>query len=152
MSNAAVTLTGAGTDLRSLVVGGSITGTTIRAAGSVGTVRTRAMLSSSLLAGVTGTTLPTTAADFASTASILSFTVTGSGASFADSDVAAAALGRVAVRQVTTANNGTPFGFASRTLASFTDAEPGVATFRWTPREPTSKLTFAGDFVVRVLG
>ena len=147
--SATVTLTAANaTDLRSLIVGGSITGSTIRTAGSVGTVRARAMLGSSLLAGVTGSALPATAADFASAASILSFSAT----TFADSDVAAASLGRVAVRQVTTANGGTPFGFASRTLASFTDAESGVATFRWTPRDPTSKLTFAGDLVVRVLG
>ena len=157
LTNATVKLTAAGTDVRSLTVGGSITGSTIAAAGSVGAVRARAMLDSTLTAGVASTVtgLPTSAADFATTASIASFTLTGlpaNAASFAGSDVAAATLGRVAVRNVTTANNGTPFGFAADTLASITDAEPGVATFRWTPKEPTSKLTFAGDLAVRVFG
>ncbi len=66
--------------------------------------------------------------------------------------MAAATLGRVAVRDIDTGNGGTAFGFAGDTLASFTDAEPGVATFKWTPREPTSRLAFNGDLAVRVLG
>ncbi len=154
--SAAVTLTAAGgTDLTTLSVGGTIADATVRAAGGIGTVTAAAVTGSTIFAGVTPalTTLPAAASDFAATAGILSFTVTGNAAaSFADSDVAAAALGRVAVRRVATANGGTPFGFASDTLASFTDVEPGVATFRWTPKEPTSKLTFNGDFAVRLLG
>ena len=156
LSGATVSLTAAGTtDVRSLVVGGTLAGSTIRTAGGVGAVTARAVTGSSLLAGVAGTGLPTSAADFAASADILSFSVTGlpgGASSFADSDVAAAILGRVSVRDVTTADGGTPFGFAADSLASFTDAEPGVATFRWTPRDPTSKLAFAGDFAVRVLG
>ena len=158
LSGAALTLTGtAGTDLTALTVGGTITGSTIRAAGSVGSVRTAAMINSTLFAGVSPTTtaLPTAAAEFAAAADILSFTVTGlpgGATSFADSDVAAATLRQVSVRQVDTANGGVPFGFVADALASFTDAEAGVAAFRWTPKEPTSRLTFNGDLVVRVLG
>ena len=153
--SATVTLTAADTtDLSTLTVGGTIAGSTVRAAGSVGSVRAAAVTGSTVFAGVSPavTALPTAASDFAASAGIVSFTVTGAAGTFADSDVAAVALGRVAVRHVTTADGGTPFGFAADTLASFTDAEPGVATFRWTPKQPTTRLTFNGDFAVRVLG
>ena len=155
--SATVNLTAANaTDLTALTVGGTIANSTIRTAGSVGTVRTAAVTGTTFYAGIAPavTALPTTAADFAAAADILSFTVTGlpgGASSFADSDVAAAALGRVTVKDVNTANGGTPFGFASRSLALFTDAEPGVATFRWTPKDPASRLVFGGDLTVRIL-
>jgi hypothetical protein len=158
LSGATIALTAAGaTDLATLTVGGTIDDSTIRATGSVGTVRAAAMTGSALLAGVSPsvTGQPTSAADFAAAADIVSFTVTGlpgGATSFADSDVAAATLGRVSVRDIDTANGGVPFGFAGETLASFTDAEAGVATFRWTPKDPASRLTFNGDLAVRVLG
>jgi hypothetical protein len=154
LSNATIALTAANaTDLSTLTVGGSITGTTLRAEGSIGSVRTAGMTGSTLFAGVAPaiTTLPSDKTDFASAAAIASFTVTGS-TGFADSDVAAAQLGRIAVRDVTTANANTPFGFAAESLASFTDTEPGVATFRWTPKDPTTRLVFNGDLAVRILG
>ena len=156
LTDATFTLTGTGTtDVQRFTVGGTIAGSTITTAGSVGAVRARAMLDSTFLAGVSGTALPASAADFDTDASIKSFTVTGlpaAAASFADSFVSAATLGRVVVRQVQTANGGTPFGFAAGLLASFADAEPGQPTFRWTPRRPTADLSFSGDFVVRVVG
>ncbi len=138
-----------------LTVGGTISDAAIRSAGSFAAVRATAMVGSTLFAGVSPavTTLPTAPTDFATEQHIASFTITGKApGSFADSDIAAAALGRVAVRRVTTDNAGTPFGFAADTLATFTDAEPGVATFRWTPKDPATQLVFNGNLAVRVLG
>jgi subtilisin family serine protease len=158
LSDATLALTAAGaTDLGSLAVGGTIDDSTITTVGSVGTVRAAGMLGSSLLAGVSPavTGLPSAAADYTADDDVLSFTVTGlpgGATSFAGSDVAAARIGAVSLRRVDTANGGVPFGFAADALSSFADAEPGVATYRWTDREPTSRLAFNGDLAVRVFG
>ena len=160
LSGATVTLTGPagkGYDLSSLTVAGTVTGSTVRSAGSVNAVTVGAMSASTLYLGVTPavTGLPTAAADFTSTTDRLNaFTVTGARgttAGLTGSNVAAAAVGHVRVTGLHTANAGTPFGFAAESLALYTDLEPGKKPVVWTPHAGTATLPADGDFKVSLV-
>jgi len=66
-----------------------------------------------------------------------------------DAIVAASDLGRVIVRRVNTDNGGTPFGFASNTLALFVDLELGKRPV--VARNPTTSPTTTGDLRVSLV-
>jgi hypothetical protein len=103
--------------LAHLVVTGQTTNSSITAAGNIASISTGSISGSSIDAGINnGTTLPTTAADFASNASITSIAVTGRGATFSDSDIAAATLGSLSLGEIITASSETRFGIAADTI------------------------------------
>ncbi len=146
MSSATLILIGAqGTDLGSLTVGGTVSSSQIRAAGSIGTVTAGSLSGSLLFAGVIGsvTALPDATSDFISPASISRLTVRGS---FAASDVAANSLGKIVIHSIASGNGGTPFGLATRSLSSI-QSPPD----KWTSRLSPTLLKTDGDFIVRLL-
>ncbi len=160
LASANITLTDAGTlkspDLSSLSVGGTFSDSTLRSTGDINAIHVGAISGSTIFAGVASgvTGLVADATDFTTEAEIASFAVTGVRGSTYDvtnSDIAAAVLGKVVVQRVDSSNSGVPFGFSTKALASFIDAEPHTATFRYTPAKSASTLTFAGDFAVKLL-
>jgi hypothetical protein len=98
--------------------------------------------------------MPTSAADFASTARLNAFTVTGIrkvAEAVTASNVAAASVGHVRVTGVQTVNGGTAFGFAAESLAAYTDVEGGKRPFVWSARDGAAALTTTGDYKVALL-
>jgi hypothetical protein len=137
-----------------LLVGGTDSQSNVITAGSINTVSVGAITQSTIEAGVgsTATTLPTDPSVFQTAATIGTFAVTGAvPGTFAVTDaiVAASDLGRVIVRRVDTDNGGTPFGFASNTLALYVDLELGKRPV--VARNPTTSLAANNDFNVSVL-
>ncbi len=156
VSNAALFLTGANLDLSVMKVTGSVTGSTLRSAGIINAVTVGSTSDSLFFAGVapTVTTLPTSAGDFVTAGQINSFTIVqpkSAPIGFSNTQVAAATIGKVRVKGVQTANNGSPFGFATQHLTAFSDTEPGGKPFVWTSKQSPSELTFPGDFKVSIL-
>jgi hypothetical protein len=158
-SNAAITLTNAGTlkspDLRTLSVGGTFSGTTLRSAGDINSIHLGALSNSDIFAGVSPGVegLPTSAADFTTDAEIVSFAVTGiRGVTYAveDSNIAAATLGKVLVEKVNGNNGNLPFGFSTESLASFTDDQPHDV-IHLDSKQTTTTTTVAADFEVAIL-
>lgn len=151
LSSATIDLTGSGLDLGVMTVGNLVTGTQILSAGSVGKVTVGVFSASNLFAGVIAgiTTLPTSAADFQSAATISSFTAKGASAAFyfSGSNVAASNIGKVLISRVNPDNGGVHFGIAASRLAAFTNK--GVLV--WTDKDLVSKLTPVGDFYVSLL-
>src|SRR5204862_1285127 len=103
---------------------GSLTGTTIRSAGNIGTITAASIAGSSIFAGVVQVAgapvaLPVAATDFVPGVSIRSVSVRDrTAASFVGSYLAAASLGKMSLGMVNTANGGVPFGLAALDLAS----------------------------------
>jgi len=165
-------LTKRGNALGSLNVMGALNGVEIRAVSNIGKVVVGQMVDSLMFAGVRSdvTTLPedgdfTAALDSGLQAAIRKFTVKAPAVSarrgfFAEGDlftnslVAAGSLGRVTVREVTTDNADTEFGFA---------ADKTINLLIWAGDGPTrigtfKKLSWVGDapadmddFVVRIV-
>ncbi len=160
LSAATVSLTAAaakGFDLSQLRVGGTISGSTIRSAGNVNAITAAAIANSTVFVGVadTVTALPTAATDFDAAARLDTFTVTGlrgkaTVGTVTATDVAAAALGTVRVAGVQTSNAGTPFGFATQSLAAYTDVEMGKKPYVWTAKSGGVVAT-TGDYEVTTL-
>ncbi len=112
----------------------------IRTASSIGTVSTGRMDGVTLFAGIADGVvgLPDGPADFSSEATIKKLTVRepdGPTTSFANSFVAAHLLKSVSIGTVTTANGGTPFGFAAHEIKKFSGNG-----------ESFKKFTTPGDF------
>ena len=152
LTGAVVTLTGtAGVGLATLAVTGTVTNSTVTAAADVGTVTVGGMVGSSVLAGVTAVGLPTSAEQLSGGKSIRSVVDRGR-SPFADSVIAASAIGSVALRSVTTANGGVPFGVAAHTLRAFSLAQPGARPVRYAGKALTGSLDdLGGDLRVRLL-
>jgi len=151
MSGATINLTGSSNTLTSLNVAQTVSNSQIRSAGNIGKVTVGALLEKEKFAGVSPsiTTLPTSAADFVSNDSIVSFSVTGKATRFAfsNSNIAAESIGKVLLARVDSNNAGTPFGVATVNLDAFTNR--GV--LKWTKKQPPSALVPDGDFVVNLL-
>jgi RHS repeat-associated protein len=156
LSAATITLTATGAkvvDLATLSVTGTVTGSTVTAAAGVGTVTVGGMTGSTLYAGVTaGTTgLPTAAADLGAGGSIRSFVDRGK-SPFADSDVAAYAIGTVTLSDVTTDDGGVLFGVAGHTVGTFALDQPKAKGVRFSGKKLTSTLdSLGGDLRVELL-
>jgi hypothetical protein len=141
-----------GGTIKSLVVGASIANSNIDVSGNIGKITVGGMSNSSIFAGVSAgiTGLPVTA-DFASASSILSFSDKGS-SPFVNSDIAAATIDTVALANVTTNNNGAPFGIATKSLKSFGLRQSKQKPITWhTGQSSTIFNTLPGDLRVELL-
>lgn len=125
MSGAAIILTAPGLELASLSARKGISDTLIDAAGGIGTISAPSLLNSIVYAGVAfptgGASLPSTVADFDSSTftapgAIAAIHLSGGGATFINSDIAASSLGTLTLGATATINNGTPFGIATSSL------------------------------------
>jgi hypothetical protein len=142
--------------LNSLSSTGAITNSLIRSAANIGTVTAGSISGSSIYAGVSATTggfLPTAVGDFASASSIRGVTVRNRGTTpgFANSDVAASALGRMNLGLVQVDNAGVPFGLAADTIQSLSAVGAGGAPIRRGVLTDASQSIDQTDFKVRVL-
>ena len=146
LSAATVAFTNAkGIDLTTLNVTGTITGSAITAAASIGTATFGGMTGSTLFAGVAaGTTgLPTAVAELAAGVSIRSVNDRGR-SPFAASDVAAYSLGTVTLSDVTTDDGGTLFGVAAHAISSFALDQPKARPVRYTAKQLAATLAALG--------
>ncbi|HWE92550.1 MAG TPA: S8 family serine peptidase [Tepidisphaeraceae bacterium] len=151
-SNAAVNVTsGSGVVLGSLTVGGTVNNSQFRTVGSIGKVTIGSFLNSLLFAGVNDglSVLPAAATDLVAPSSIASFQIKGGDGTFAfaNSNVAASAIGAVKIKAVNPSNAGTKFGFAAKTLGAFSN----VPILKWTNSQAASLLVPDGDLVIRLL-
>lgn len=160
-----LTLSGTGNDLKSLTAG-TLVDTTIRSAGSIGTIAAGQMTGDKIYAGI-GTlsgnqTLPAAASDFVTAATISTIRVKKGKASatFSDTAIAASSIGNASLGSVGLSNGGRTFGLASRNIRTVTgaDATSGKAfrlTKLTTPTDTAALLTQQGitpqDFVVRLI-
>jgi fibronectin type 3 domain-containing protein len=147
-----VQLTGGGTALRNLTVGGAINNALVSAAGNIVNVRAAALTNSNVFAGVSSNGLPASSSDFSGSSTITSVVVRGARHPFAvqGSNVAAATLGHITFGPVDTDNGGVPFGLAAHSLASYTRRVNGTL-LTWTSKMDPALLTTNGDAVVRLL-
>lgn len=139
------------TNVKSVKVGGALTGSTIRATGVIGKVTAAAMSSSRVLAGVAdnGAALPESLADFTSaSAAISGVTIKGT---FSDSVISAPSIGKAALGTVQTANNGVSFGLVADRIASLAASNAALGTLRRSKLEETSQSLAAEDFIVHLL-
>jgi subtilisin family serine protease len=148
LSNATITAESLGT----LSVSRTVTDSSVRTTGNITAITAGTLTDSTVFAGVSSTVsgLPSSAADFTSSAAILSLTVRGlSGSPFAvtGSDIAAATLGRITLGTVDPDNGGTPFGIAGDSLKLYTRKVNGKVLSSKT----IVSATDAGDAVVRAL-
>ncbi len=148
-------LTGNVSALASLTVARWMEDAHIFANGPVGKVAVGGMHSSSLFAGVIGTTLPDASNDFAAAHyGIASLGITGIlqggvlGDSFIDSDVAAWLIAKAAIKQVVTDNSAhgsRQFGFAAVTFSSLA-WQQGATAHAWPATWPANPVV---HFLVR---
>jgi hypothetical protein len=168
MSGADIRLTRAAgprsTAINKLTSRGAMTGTDIRSNADIGTVMAASMSNSIVYAGIDMTpgggggggggnrALPVGTQNFVTTATIRNVTIrnrTGTFA-FADSNIAAANLGRMNLGAVQVNNGGDPFGLAAFQLGSLNAVGAGGTPTRAARlTEPTQSLTDA-DFNVRI--
>ena len=143
------------TGLNRINVRGAISNANIRADSNIGTVTAGSITGSRIYAGVTnqggqgGRALPADTTRFASASTIRGVGVRGRG-TFADTNIAAATLGRMSLGAVNVLNGGTPFGLAALEVRSVNalglNGNP-IRGARLT--EPTQSIK-DGDFEVRV--
>jgi hypothetical protein len=145
-------------DVGSLDVGGSVTSSIIHSSGGMDKVTVGASDGSDFLAGIAyGPRHAQASADYASQATIKSFTVRGSkdaalaGALFQDSNVSAYVVGKVSLLNVNNTNTGTDFGIFGQSLGSVrvTDKLGGIG-WNWKAGDPIPADPLGvGDFTVR---
>lgn len=129
---------------------GALSLSSIRVAGSIGSITAGSMAGSRIFAGVSGALndLPQTTADFAHpAASIALVAVRGA---FTNSLVAAPTIGRVTLASVSPDNNGTAFGVAADTLQSVL-AAAGVPPVRALLLDDPTESIRRTDFEFRLL-
>jgi hypothetical protein len=123
-----LTLSGTGVDLRSLTAG-TIANTTIKSAGSLGTIAAGQMTGDKIYAGIgslsAGRTLPTAASDFVAPAAIAAIRVKKgkATATFSNTAIAATSIGSASLGSVALANGGTTFGLAARAIRTVSGAD-----------------------------
>lgn len=119
-------LSSASTDLRSLKVKDTISGSTISSAGDITAISAESVNGSSIYAGVgtiaSGGALPMLSTDFASAARIGSVIISPRRRviGFVNSVIAAESLGTLSLATVNVSNNGTAFGVAGASIRSLT--------------------------------
>ncbi|MCK4873392.1 MAG: carboxypeptidase regulatory-like domain-containing protein [Phycisphaerales bacterium] len=143
------------TAIKKFTVGGKIASTTIRSNASLGKITAGAMEESTIFAGVAQalTDLPDSADDFIAEATIGSVTIkgiAGEAHAYEATNIAAAYLGKVSVRNVLTNNNGTQFGFAAKSLGRFQRLEPD-GKFKWPNKDEPDAPAPDEDFVIRLI-
>ena len=126
MQGAVLNLTGSGTTLGQLMVRGAILSSAILSAGNIGTLSAEALQQTIVYAGVgqlqQGETLPTSASELATSASIRAITLhpVGRVVGFRASDVAATSLGLLSFGTTQVDNSGVPFGVAAVSIGRLT--------------------------------
>jgi hypothetical protein len=135
---------------------GTLTAAAIRSAGNIGTVTAGSIAGSSIFAGVQEpvaltVSLPDAGTDFAPGVSIRSVNVRNrAGASFVNSYIAAASLGKMNLGVVDTANSGVPFGLAALDIASIAATDTTGAPIRAARLDDPAGSLVMGDFQVRL--
>jgi peptidyl-prolyl cis-trans isomerase A (cyclophilin A) len=146
MTGSTVSATGTGAALGRVTVNGAATGSSILSVGSIAGVTlgsaSDAAIYAGLPSGVTRTALPTAADVTGTTGAINAVTIKGT---TADTNIAAATLGRVNLGAVTLANAGTPFGIVADRVASITGSAGG-------PRLALKKLETQADVTAQTGG
>jgi cyclophilin family peptidyl-prolyl cis-trans isomerase len=147
ISGATITLSqpavGKAKAIGSIKLTGQITNSTIRTTAGIGSITAAAMDGATIFAGVNGTTLPTASAGFANPATIASIKLKQG---FANSNVAATNLGKLALAQIVIDNGGTPFGLAADKIASLTGSVGTGVKFN------LKKLDTQADFQAQAAG
>lgn len=149
INNATITLTdpvAAGAfALRSLTASRGLSGTTIKSSGNIGSIVASNMTNSTVYAGVSGSSLPTTPAGFSNQATINSLALTqpSNGASFVNSKVAAYALGRIALGPMQLYNNGSPLGVSAGSISLLTASDSATGLTISLPNLTTQAQTDA---------
>ncbi len=139
--------------INSITIGGSVVNSDIITQGSIRSVIAAGFSDSELFAGVVAgtSTLPTATTDFAGNATIGAVRSRGK-TPFANTLIAAAAIGSVDLVDATTGNGGTPFGVAAESLKTFTLSEPKQKTFNWNSKKAVSLLSsLPGDLRVSIV-
>ncbi len=154
-----------GSELRSLKVGGTISNSTLFAAGNVGAISAGAITGSRLYAGVAlseaqDSALPAATSDLTGPAKIASITLPAGG-SFTGSLIAAYQMGTLRLGTVGTSDGGTAFGVASAKVASLRAALSSGATLALSAPQFKTAATLAaaiaaekvtlGDFEVQFI-
>ena len=146
------------TGLNRINVRGAINDGNIRADSNIGTVSAGSITDSRIYAGVTnqggqgGRALPVDTTRFATPSTIRSVSVRGRGPTptFADTNIAAATLGRMSLGAVNVLNGGDPFGLAALEVRSVSALGlNGTPIRRANLTEPAESVK-DGDFEVRV--
>jgi hypothetical protein len=166
LNNATITLTGTSTSrnatsLNHLQVTGSTLSSTILSAGNIGSITTGGISGSSIDAGIaSGVYLPSIAGNFAASSTISSFTVTGRGSTFVDSNIAAQNIGTLNLGTITTSNKNVAFGVAAGSVGALSgalDIGGSLHLNRTTLASSTNITTYLqdhslslGSFVIRV--
>ncbi len=147
-------------DLTRLVVTGAAVNSHVISAGDIGTIVTGGMAGSLIQAGTAAdVTLPVSAADFMSAATINSIQLTGSGATFASTDIAAKTIGSLKLGAIRSSNAGMTFGVGAGSIASLTATLDSGGILRLTSKQLTTTSDVAAylsglgvnthDFVIR---
>lgn len=140
--------------LGSLRATGAMTDSTITSAGGdILSVTVGSMTGSYLATGVAFTGgVPTDVGQFLTASTIWSVNVRNrTAASFANSVIAAANLGRMNLGVVNTANNGTVFGLGAQFISSVNAVDQAGAPIRFARLDATAESQQRGDFVARIL-
>jgi hypothetical protein len=137
-----------------LKVAGTLAGSVVRAADTIGRVTAASVRDSRLFAGVSGTVtrLPTSLADFVNTGAVIGGLTVKRAGTFSNTIVAAPTIGKLALGAIQTANSGGPFGVAVDRMGIVSGVAVGGAGFVKRSRldDPSGSLA-DGDFVLRVL-
>lgn len=155
LAGATLTFTGSskGYALKTLTVGKSASNTLLAASANVGNITVGGIANSRILIGVasTATTLPTDASAFTASDTLASFTTKGT-SPFSNTIIAAATIDKSKLADVTTNNNGIPFGLAAKTLDAFTLDQSGAKPIIYTQKQSTAVLAnLPGDLRVEIL-
>jgi hypothetical protein len=141
--------------IKSLTVGGTMAGSSIRAERDIGSVKARAIRDSRVYAGVRDDVdaLPDAADDFADpSAAIKSVSVTGkSSGAFGNTLIAAPAIGKLSLGPVSTDNGGTTFGVAADAVSTLTGRAGGRGRLKLKGLSEPGDSIVEGDFLIRLL-
>jgi hypothetical protein len=131
-------------------VGGQLTNATWRIAGNVKSITLGSAVGSTIFAGVADstTTLPTDASEFVAVAKIKKLTVKNT---FSNTNIAAAALGKVKINGVNPDNGAVAFGLATRSVDSVKVTDGATTVLKWKDGDDLALLDLPGDGTVRVI-
>ena len=142
--------------MKTLRVTGWIKDTTITSAGNILSVRAGGMNNSSLFAGVTGTTLPSSWEGFSNSCLLSSVAITGirNGAawvdSFINSNIAAWTINSLVLNYPKLANTGTAFG-ATADAINRLSIRTATTAGRWAGLRDWSQSVRMPDLIVRLV-
>lgn len=153
LANVAIELSGSGTSLKNLLVGGAMNRVNLDSSGTINSIIVGSVIDSRIFAGV-GTlpadqSLPNSEGDFSASVTMKSLRVK---ASFSNSDIAAQSLGRLSIGKVQTSNGGASFGLAAHAISAISGIDQKTFS-KISLRNLTSSAasTSFEDFLIRLL-